>query len=151
MTAEDRPAPRNEGPPGESRARRRGARRELPEIGGRARILWIILGTFFVVLSVLGALLPGLPGAPFVLLAAFCYLRGSRRLYVWLLEHRLLGKLVEETSTGVGISRKARLATVLFLWVSVATSCIFFLESLPLRLLLIGLGAGVTVFLLRFR
>jgi len=116
---------------------------------GRHRLLWTIGGTFFVGMSMMGVIMPGLPTAPFVLLAAYCYLRGSRKLYHWLLNHRLFGKFVEETETGVRISRKAKKVTAYLLWVSIAISCTFFIQAWPLRGVMILTGAVVSWFLLR--
>jgi len=135
---EERPAPKRRSPgpqPGSGQ--------------GRSRLLWTIGGTLFVGLSMLGVVLPGLPTAPFVLLAAYCYLRGSRRLYVWLLEHPVLGRFVEETETGVRISRKAKKVTAYLLWVSIAISCTFFLHAWSLRAVMVLIGLTVSYFLLR--
>jgi uncharacterized protein len=55
------------------------------------RRLWIAAGWTSLGLGILGAFLPLLPTTPFVLLAAFCFARGSRRLHTWLMEHRWLG------------------------------------------------------------
>ncbi|MQY69713.1 MAG: DUF454 family protein, partial [Firmicutes bacterium] len=54
---------------------------------GLVRRLWIGLGTFFVVLGIIGIFLPLLPTTPFLLLAAACYARGSRRFYDWFLNN----------------------------------------------------------------
>ena len=38
---------------------------------------------------------------------------------------------------------------MVLLWVSITISCFFFLQTLPLPLLLISIGSGVSVYLLR--
>lgn len=58
------------------------------KVGPRlSRPLWIAAGSLCLALAAAGALLPLLPTTPFVLLAAFCYARGSKRLHAWLLAH----------------------------------------------------------------
>jgi len=115
----------------------------------RSPILWTVGGTFFVGMSVVGIVVPGFPTAPFVLLAASCYLRGSQRRYRWLLQHRIFGKFVEETESGVQISRMAKKFTVCLLWVSIAISCTFFVQSMLIRTALIIGGVGVSIYMLR--
>lgn len=110
---------------------------------------WTIGGTFFVGLSFLGIIIPGLPTPPFVILAAYCYLRGSKRHYRWLMNHRFFAKLVEETDSGPRISRKAKKMTVYFLWFSIFLSSIFFVHSMLGRMILFMMGMGVSYYMLR--
>ena len=45
------------------------------------RYLYIVFGTFCLVMGIIGIFLPVLPTTPLLLLTAFCYYRGSDRLY----------------------------------------------------------------------
>ena len=60
------------------------------------RLLWALAGVISLALGLVGAFLPVLPTVPFVLLAAFCFSRGSRRAEDWLLNHRLFGPMVRD-------------------------------------------------------
>lgn len=60
------------------------------------RLLWIAAGALSLLLGVIGIFLPLLPTTPFVLLAAFCFARGSARCEAWLLDHPRLGPLVRD-------------------------------------------------------
>ena len=115
----------------------------------KSSAMWTIGGTFFVALSFLGIIIPGLPTPPFVILAAYCYLHGSKRHYRWLMNHPVFSKLVEETDSGPRISRKAKKMTVYLLWFSISLSCIFFIHSMPVRMMLFMMGIGVSYFMLR--
>ena len=53
------------------------------------KIFYVTLGLLSLALGILGALLPILPTVPFVLLAAFCFARGSQRLDAWLRTTRI--------------------------------------------------------------
>ena len=60
------------------------------------RPLWLLAGALALLLGVLGIFLPLLPTTPFVLLAAWCFSRGSARCEAWLLNHRLFGPIVRD-------------------------------------------------------
>ena len=57
-------------------------------------ILLSILGLISLSLGVLGAFVPVLPTTPFLLLAAFLFLRGNKRLYEWLMNHPRMGAYI---------------------------------------------------------
>jgi len=57
---------------------------------------WLAGGTLALVTGVVGIFLPLLPTTPFVLLAAFCFARGSPRWEAWLLAHPRFGPLVHD-------------------------------------------------------
>lgn len=76
------------------------------------RIFWIICGSLALALGVLGIALPVLPTTPFVLLAAFCYARGSDRMHAWLLRNRLFGPMIADWQAEGAISARARTLAV---------------------------------------
>jgi len=59
-------------------------------------------------LGALGVVLPVVPTTPFLLLAAWCFSRGSQRLHRWLLDHRHFGPLVRDWEDGRVIRRRAK-------------------------------------------
>lgn len=60
------------------------------------RALLVGAGVLSLLLGLLGAVLPGLPTTPFVLLAAACFAKASPRLHQWLVQHRWLGPMVRD-------------------------------------------------------
>mgnify|MGYP000846780483 CR=1 FL=1 len=91
------------------------------------RWLWWLLAYASLGLGLLGIVVPGLPTAPFVLLAAFAAARGSRRLHGWLLAHRQFGPMIRDWQAGGAVSRRAkRLASVMM-----GTSAVLMLLLMP--------------------
>lgn len=67
-------------------------------------------------LGIAGVFLPLLPTTPFVLLAAFCFSRGSERVERWLVEHPRFGPMVRDWRARHAVPRRAKqLATVMML------------------------------------
>lgn len=58
------------------------------------RLLWVAVGAAALVTGIIGIVVPLLPTTPFVLLAAFCFARGSTRCEAWLLAHPRFGPMV---------------------------------------------------------
>jgi uncharacterized membrane protein YbaN (DUF454 family) len=68
----------------------------LPQRPRWQRIVWAVGGALALVAGIVGIFLPLLPTTPFVLLAAFCFSRGSARCERWLLEHPRFGPMVRD-------------------------------------------------------
>lgn len=112
------------------------------------RILLIIAGILSLVLGIIGAFLPLLPTVPLVLLAAFCFARSSERLHQWMLKHRYFGPIIENFQAGRGIPRRVKYRTIVIIWISMGISCLI-VARLWLCLMLVAIGVGVSVYLLR--
>lgn len=69
---------------------------------------WKIAGLVFVCIGLIGIPLPLLPTTPFLLLALFCFARGSRQLHDWLLQHPRLGPPLRDWQQHGAIPRRAK-------------------------------------------
>ncbi len=76
------------------------------------RGIYLVLGLLLVALGFIGAFLPVLPTTPFLILAAACFTRSSRRLETWLLDHRRFGPILRDWRQRGAIPRKAKLMSL---------------------------------------
>ena len=72
------------------------------------RALWLAFGLLSLILGFIGIFLPLLPTTPLMLLAAFCFARGSQRLHDWLVGHPRFGPPIEAWRRHGAISRGAK-------------------------------------------
>ncbi len=107
-----------------------------------------IAGTICVGLGILGIFLPVLPTTPFLLLAAACYARSSERFYHKLLNHRWLGSSLRPYRDGRGVPLKAKILSISFIWLTIGFSVFFIIHPLAVKITLILIALGVTVYLL---
>jgi uncharacterized membrane protein YbaN (DUF454 family) len=102
-----------------------------PLATGFKRVLFVVAGLAAVGMAYLGAILPGLPTTPWVLLAGYCFSRSSPRLERWLKRSPIFGKLLRDWDEHRGIRRPVKIFAVCMV-VTVVTLSIT-LSNLPVR------------------
>lgn len=112
------------------------------------RSMWVVAGTVSMCIGAIGIVIPLLPTTPFLLLAAACYARGSERFLNWLLGNKVLGAYIRAYRAGTPITRSYRAGMILLLWATMAVTALLFLREWHYQLLLLVVGAAVTVHLL---
>lgn len=113
-----------------------------------AKPLLFAAGVVSLSAGVVGVFLPILPTTPFLLLAAACFLRSSRRLYTWITRQKILGPYIENWTRYRAITLPAKIASIAVLWAVLVSTILFALDSTFMRVLLVLVGIGVTVHLL---
>jgi uncharacterized membrane protein YbaN (DUF454 family) len=103
------------------------------------RLVFAALGTLFLGLGLAGIFLPVLPTTPFLLLAAACYARSSRRIFNWLLNHARFGPLIREWREHRAMPYRAKRTALLLIALSFAISIGFFVPGWPAKLAM-GIG-----------
>jgi uncharacterized membrane protein YbaN (DUF454 family) len=111
------------------------------------RILLMVMGTLFVALGVVGMVIPVLPTTPFLLLAAVCYARSSKRFYNWLMTNRWFGEYIRNYREGRGITLRHKLLALSLLWLTIIYSAGFVVSLWWVKLILLGIATGVTLHL----
>jgi uncharacterized protein len=79
------------------------------------RLLWMFAGGLSLVFAVVGIVLPLLPTTPLVLLAAFCFSRGSERCERWIVEHPRFGPLVRDWRATRSVPLRAKQIALLMM------------------------------------
>ena len=92
---------------------------------GLKRVFYIVVGLICVLLAVVGALLPGIPTTPWVLLASYCFARSSKRLDRRLRNAPIFGKLIRDWNKYHGVDRRLKIRVVCFVVVVVSLSIAF--------------------------
>ena len=119
-------------------------------MNGAKKALLVAAGSVSLALAVLGVFLPLLPTTPFLLLASACYVRSSERLHGWLMGNRLLGGYIRNFKERRGVPLRAKVVTVVILWLPLIYS-IYRLDLFWLEALLVLMGLTWTVLIFRMK
>ena len=113
------------------------------------RAAFVVLGTLFVGLAVLGIVLPLLPTTPFLLLAAACYARASTRFYNRLLNNSVFGPLIIEWRRYRSIPYRTKILAITLMAFTLATSIIFFVSNGYIQMAVATFGIFLALYLYR--
>jgi uncharacterized membrane protein YbaN (DUF454 family) len=85
--------------------------------------LYVAAGCVAVALGLAGIPIPLLPTTPFLLLAAFCFARGSKRWHDWLIGHRIFGPYIAafRENRGLTPAQKLKIAATVTITLGVTT------------------------------
>ena len=87
--------------------------------------VYFLLGWCFFGVGAVGALVPGLPTTPFMLLALWAFAKSSRRFHDWLYHHRLFGPPLQQWQAHRVIPLKAKVLALLTMAASLAYLALF--------------------------
>ena len=115
------------------------------------KTLFIILGSLSLALGIIGMFLPLLPTTPFLLLTAALYIKGSPRLYDWLISHRILGEYIRNFRENRAIPLRAKVFSVTLLWATLLYCIVAVVDAWWwAQLVLLCVAVGVTWHILSF-
>lgn len=114
------------------------------------RVLLLSAGFAMLGLGGVGILLPVLPTTPFVLCASGCFAAASPRLYRWLAGTRYFGEYIQNYRQKTGISTKARVTGLIFLWGMLLLSMLLVQKPVVIGILAV-VGVAVSIHILTIR
>lgn len=111
-------------------------------MGKTIKVIWIIVGLLSMGLGMIGVILPVLPTTPFLLLASFCFAKGSERFHKWFIGTRLYKKHLDSFVKSKAMTLKTKLTILL------PASAMLILAFLAMSNIY---GRGFIVFLILFK
>src|SRR5574344_841370 len=100
--------------------------------------IYICVGLVAFALGAIGVILPILPTTPFLLLASFCFAKGSERFHVWFINTNLYKKHLESFVKERVMTLKQKVILLAFADTMMAIPLIT-VDVLPMRITLIAL------------
>jgi uncharacterized membrane protein YbaN (DUF454 family) len=107
-------------------------------------LILVSFGSIFVALGVIGIFLPVLPTTPFLLLGAACYIKGSDKMYKWLINNKYLGEYIKNYREKNGIPLKSKIIAISTLWPTMLFTVFFVIDKLIVKVMLLIIASIVT-------
>jgi uncharacterized membrane protein YbaN (DUF454 family) len=114
-------------------------------------ILLIILGWLFIILGVIGAVLPILPTTPFLILALACFAESSPRFHRMLLNNKWFGPALAQWEQTKTIRRKIKYKVMLLIIATFGISIFVLSGRAGLQLMLVVFCLMVLFFVWRIK
>lgn len=114
-------------------------------------IFLTIFGLISLGLAVLGVFLPVLPTTPLLLLAAFLFLKGNRKLYDWLMNHPRFGTYISNFTEHKAIPLRVKVVALSTLWLTLLYCAVFVAHHWAFRLFFILIAVAVTIHILSYK
>lgn len=113
------------------------------------RQFWIAMGALSLALGAIGAVLPLLPTTPLVILAAFCFAKGSPRIAAALERHRFFGPVIREWRAHGAIAPRYKVMALVMMAAALLLSLLMGLSAWLIVIQLLCLIAAATYILTR--
>ena len=102
------------------------------------KYIYVTVGLLSFAIGAIGVILPILPTTPFLLLASFCFVRGSEKFDRWFKSTKMYKKHLESFVNEKAMTMKQKVMILLFVNIMLAIPIIL-VDNLHMRLFLLGL------------
>lgn len=110
------------------------------------RLFWTALGFINVALGLVGLLLPIMPTTIFLIIAAWCFAKGSPQQLEWLMAHARFGPLLRDWRERGAIPRRSKLLAIGMISLSYIVTFLS-VGSGPVRILVAAILLGVSAYI----
>jgi uncharacterized membrane protein YbaN (DUF454 family) len=110
------------------------------------RAFYIFVGMLALVLAYIGIIVPGFPGIPFVVLAAYFFANSSPRLYAWMMRQPLMKRLLKKSKKIDPRIFKGLLISQV--WFSVAVAVFTIAHQVKAKIIWVSAGIVLTILIL---
>ena len=97
------------------------------------RKIYLLAGLFFASLGLIGYILPIIPGTIFMIVAAYCFLNSSKRLYNRIVNDPHIGEPIKNYIENNFISRKSKFIILLSIWGASSISLFYFQVNIYIK------------------
>jgi hypothetical protein len=126
--------------------------REIKQASNKlTKYILAILGLISLGLGILGIFIPLLPTTPFLLLSAALFMKSSKRLYDWLMNHKYLGVYLQNYIHHKTITKRSKISSLSLLWITIILSVLFIVDKLIFKIVLLAIACAVTIHILSFK
>jgi uncharacterized membrane protein YbaN (DUF454 family) len=90
-----------------------------------------------------------LPTTPFILLAAWCFIRSSDQVYERLINDERFGKTIEDYNTGKGITKPTKIKAITMMWLAILISAYIYMDKIWIVGILFITAISVTAYIMK--
>lgn len=120
-----------------------------PAPGIAARLVWQTVGTISLILGLVGVVLPIMPTAPFIILAAFAFARSAPAVQAWLERNALFGPMIADWKANGAIALKYKIFSITAMTMSLVFSLVIALPPIIVSVQAVCIAAAALFILSR--
>ncbi|MDA8791744.1 YbaN family protein [Bacteriovoracaceae bacterium] len=113
------------------------------------KFLYFVGGWIALLLALIGAILPVMPTTPFIILAAYCFKRGSDKVHDWLLRQPVVGETIKDWDKHRVIQPKYKVMAFCSIIISFGYIILFRPIHFGFKIGLFILGCAIIFFVMR--
>lgn len=109
--------------------------------------IYVTLGWLCLLLGFIGVFLPVLPTTPFVLLAAYFFSKGSKRMHAWLLSSKMFGPVIRDWERDGVIRPAAKALSLSMMALLFGYTLLFVQVSVMVKVIVSAIGLSTAAFI----